>query len=175
MMISSFARESGLSVDTVRFYVRRGLLHPEFGEKGGARPYQMFSLLDVEKARIIRAGQAPGLSLEEIGSFLKTRTFDGAEDDHLLAFLAGQREQLTKRVAELQKLISFVDAKMAWLRDPTAELRRRFPGDRSGDARFLPVRAGVVLSGLHRPLPRTLGAARTGQPAASPGIATPNA
>lgn len=118
MMISNFARESRLSVDTVRFYVRRGLLHPETGQKGGSRPYQMFSVLDVEKARIIRAGQALGLSLDEIGSFLKTRTFDGAEDDHLLAFLAGQHDQLTKRVAELQKLISFVEAKMAWLRDP---------------------------------------------------------
>jgi MerR family transcriptional regulator, copper efflux regulator len=119
MMISTFARESGLSVDTVRFYVRRGLLHPEFGKKGSSRPYQTFSLLDVEKARIIRAGQALGLSLEEIGSFLKKRTFDGTEDDNLvLAFLADQRDQLTTRVAELQKLISFVDAKMAWLRDP---------------------------------------------------------
>jgi MerR family copper efflux transcriptional regulator len=118
MMISTFARESGLSVDTVRFYVRRGLLHPELGQKGGSRPYQMFSLLDVEKARIVRAGQALGLSLEEIASFLKTRTFDGAEDDNLVAFLADQRERLTRRVAELQKLISFVDAKMAWLRDP---------------------------------------------------------
>ena len=117
MMISIFARESGLSVDTVRFYVRRGLLRPETGRKGGSRPYQMFSSLDVEKARIIRAGQALGLSLEEIGSFPK-RTFDGAEDDHVLAFLADQRDQLTRRVVELQKLISFVDAKMAWLRDP---------------------------------------------------------
>jgi DNA-binding transcriptional MerR regulator len=78
----------------------------------------MFSLLDMEKVRIIRAGQALGMSLDEIGSFLKKRTFDGAEDDHLLAFLAHQRDQLTRRVADLQKLISFVDAKMAWLRDP---------------------------------------------------------
>ncbi len=118
MMISAFARESGLSVDTVRFYVRRGLLHPESGQKGGSRPYQMFSPLDAEKARIIRAGRALGLSLEEIGAFLKTRTFDGADDEHILAFLASQRDQLTKRVAELEKLISFVDAKTAWLKDP---------------------------------------------------------
>jgi DNA-binding transcriptional MerR regulator len=127
MMISNFARESGLSVDTVRFYVRRGLLQPEIGQKGGSRPYQMFSLLDVEKARIIRAGQALGLSLEEIGSFLKKRTFNGAEDDLLLAFLADQRDQLTRRVAELQKLISFVDAKMAWLKDPDGGVPPPFP------------------------------------------------
>jgi MerR family transcriptional regulator, copper efflux regulator len=127
MMISTFARESRLSVDTVRFYVRRGLLHPEIGQKGGSRPYQMFSLLDVEKARIIRAGQALGLSLEEIGSFLKTRTFDGSEDDNLLAFLADQRDHLIRRVDELQKLISFVDAKMAWLRDPDGRDPPPFP------------------------------------------------
>ncbi len=118
MLISVFARESRLSVDTVRFYVRRGLLHPQAGRKGGSRPYQVFSPLDVEKARIIRAGQALGLSLDEVGAFLRTRTFDGADDGHVLAFLASQREQLTKRVAELQKLLAFVDAKMAWLRDP---------------------------------------------------------
>jgi MerR family transcriptional regulator, copper efflux regulator len=127
MMISAFARESRLSVDTVRFYVRRGLLQPEIGQKGGSRPYQMFSLLDVEKARIIRAGQALGLSLEEIGSFLKKRTFDGTEDDHLLAFLADQRDRLARRVAELQELISFVDAKMAWLRDPDGGAPPPFP------------------------------------------------
>lgn len=118
MMISAFARESRLSVDTVRFYIRRGLLSPEVGKKGGSRPYQIFSHIDVEKARIIRAGQALGLSLAEIGAFLRTRKFDGAEDDDLLAFLADQRDRLASRMAELQKLISFVDAKMAWLIDP---------------------------------------------------------
>lgn len=126
-MISAFARASGLPVDTVRFYVRRGLLHPETGQKGGSRPYQIFSPLDLERARIIRAGQALGLSLEEIGAFLKKRTFVGAEDDHLLAFLADQRRRLTGRVAELQKLIAFVDAKMDWLRDPDAGAPPPFP------------------------------------------------
>ena len=119
-MISHFARESRLSVDTVRFYVRRGLFHPEKGQKGGSRPYQTFSPLDVEKARIIRAGQALGLSLEDIGAFLRGRTNDHVENDHLQDFLAAQRERLAKKVGELQSLIAFVDAKMAWLRDPTA-------------------------------------------------------
>ena len=126
-MISAFARESRLSVDTVRFYVRRGLLRPEVGKKGGSRPYQMFSLLDVERARIIRAGQVLGLSLEEIGTFLKTRTFDGAEDENLLAFLSAQRGRLTDKVAELKNVISFVDAKMAWLKDPAGEDPPQFP------------------------------------------------
>jgi MerR family copper efflux transcriptional regulator len=119
MMIAAFARESRLSVDAVRLYVRRGLLHPEIGMKGGSRPYQIFSALDLEKARIIRAGQALGLSLKEIGAFINKRAFDGEEDDVVIAFLEEQRNRLTGRISELEKLVLFVDAKIAWLKDPS--------------------------------------------------------
>jgi len=119
MMIAAFARESRLSVDAVRLYVRRGLLHPEIGMKGGSRPYQIFSALDLEKARIIRAGQALGLSLKEIGAFIDKRAFDGEEGDVVIAFLEEQRNRLTGRISELEKLVSFVDAKIAWLKDPS--------------------------------------------------------
>ena len=127
MMIAAFARESRLSVDTVRLYVRRGLLHPETGQKGGSRPYQIFSRIDVEKARIIRVGKALGLSLEEIGLFINRRTFDGVEDDVVISFLADQRKRLTNRIAELEKLVAFVDAKTAWLRDPSVGPSPPFP------------------------------------------------
>ncbi len=119
MMVAAFARESRLSVDAVRLYVRRGLLHPEIGTKGGSRPYQIFSALDLEKARIIRAGQALGLSLKEIGAFINKRAFDGKEDDLVIAFLEEQRNRLTGRISELEKLVSFVNAKLAWLKDPS--------------------------------------------------------
>lgn len=118
-MIAAFARGSKLSVDAVRLYVRRGLLHPEVGIKGGSRPYQIFSALDLEKARIIRAGQALGLSLKEIGAFINKRAFDGKEDDVVIAFLAEQRNRLTARITELENLVSFVDAKIAWLKGPS--------------------------------------------------------
>ncbi len=43
MLISEFARATGLSRDTVRFYVRLGLLQTQATEKrGGRRPYQVF-------------------------------------------------------------------------------------------------------------------------------------
>ena len=118
-MISAFARESRLSVDAVRLYVRRGLLHPETSRKGGTRPYQVFSALDVERARIIRVGKALGLSLEEIGVFLNKRTFNGVDDNIVVTFLTDQRRRLTERIAELERRVAFLDAKMAWLEDPS--------------------------------------------------------
>ncbi len=134
-MISTFARESGLSVDTVRFYVRRELLHPEIGQKGGSRPYQMFSTANLEKARSIRIGQALGLSLEEISSLLKVQALDN--NSKLLAFLADQRGRLARKVADLQKLVSFLDARMAGSTIPTAMLRRHFPFEHSGSSSLL--------------------------------------
>lgn len=104
----------------MRLYVRRGLLNPQVGQKGGSGPYQMFSTLDVEKARIIRVGKALGLSLRETGMFLKKRSFRGKEDRIVIAFLADQRQQLIRRINELESLVSFVDAKVAWLENPSA-------------------------------------------------------
>ena len=127
MMIAAFARESRLSIDAVRLYVRRGLLHPETGQKGGSRPYQIFSKLDVEKARIIRVGKTLGLSLEEISLFLNKRKFDGLEEDIVISFLADQRKRLTERISELEKLVLFIDAKTSWLRDPSAGPSPPFP------------------------------------------------
>lgn len=42
MLISEFARVTELPIDTVRFYVAKGLLKPERSLKGGSNPYQTF-------------------------------------------------------------------------------------------------------------------------------------
>ena len=53
VMIGEFARATGLSADTIRFYIRRGLLVPETGAKGGSNPYQIFTREHVKVARMI--------------------------------------------------------------------------------------------------------------------------
>ena len=58
MLISEFARAAGLSRDTVHFYVRRGLLTPLAGNKGGSNPYQVFTNEHVQMARTIRMAQS---------------------------------------------------------------------------------------------------------------------
>ena len=68
MLISEFARATGLTRDTVRFYVRRGLLKPLAGNKGGSNPYQVFTDEHVQTARAIRMAQSLGFSLREIGA-----------------------------------------------------------------------------------------------------------
>lgn len=66
MKIGDLARAGGVSVETIRFYQRRGLLsEPPRGT--GARRY---SQEDLERLRSIRAGQTAGFTLEEIATLL---------------------------------------------------------------------------------------------------------
>lgn len=66
MKIGDLAREGGVSVETIRFYQRRGLLS-EPPRAGGARRY---SEGDLERLRSIRAAQTAGFTLEEIATLL---------------------------------------------------------------------------------------------------------
>ena len=55
-------------MDTVRFYIRRGLLTPETNGKGGRNLYQNFTAEHVTMARFIRIAQSVGMSLKEIAA-----------------------------------------------------------------------------------------------------------
>ena len=66
MLTSEFARAAGLAVDTVRFYVRRGLLASSTTGMGGRNPYHRFTDADLATARVIRLCQSLGMSLDEI-------------------------------------------------------------------------------------------------------------
>jgi DNA-binding transcriptional MerR regulator len=116
MLISEFAQNSGMSIDTVRFYVRRNLLRPALGAKGGRNPYQIFSQDDLGRAEMIRLGQALGLSLREIGEFLDEESSGKIDDARSVEILLGQRERLATKIQELTRLVAYLDAKVAWVR-----------------------------------------------------------
>jgi DNA-binding transcriptional MerR regulator len=73
MLICEFARKTGLTTDTVRFYVRLGLLTPETNGKGGRNPYQVFTADHVRAAEFIRMAKSLGLSLKEMAAIGKER------------------------------------------------------------------------------------------------------
>ena len=58
MLISEFARVTGLTRDTVRFYARLGLLQPQTNGKGGRHLYSVFTDKDIQAAEVIRIAQS---------------------------------------------------------------------------------------------------------------------
>jgi MerR family transcriptional regulator, copper efflux regulator len=127
MLISDFARRAGLSTDTVRYYVRIGLLRPETSAKGGEHPYQVFAVDDLLAVRIIRTAQSLGLSLKEIAAISEPRRAGDMTKDRSVAVLSAQLDRLEVKAAELTALRRYLTAKIAWLRadgdGPPPELR----------------------------------------------------
>lgn len=109
MLISEFARRTALSVDTVRYYVRAGLMTPQQGTRGGRNPYQEFSEADIRVADVIRFGQALGMSLKEISAVLH------APYESQLEILKERRDDLRARGEDLLRLARYLDEKIEWI------------------------------------------------------------
>lgn len=116
MLISEFAREAGLSTDTVRFYVRRGLLTPETNGKGGRNPYQEFTEEHVREAKMIRLAQSLGMSLKEIAAIGKEYREGLITSERSIEIMSQQLKRLDTKAAELQAMGNYIRAKIKWLK-----------------------------------------------------------
>lgn len=106
--IAGLARDGGVSVETIRFYQRRGLL-PTPDRAGGIRYY---GEADRRRLRFIRAAQSAGFRLEQIGELLaldvnqdRARARALAEEqisvlDHRIATLRAARDALSDLACE---------------------------------------------------------------------------
>ena len=156
MLISAFARASGLSRDTVRFYVRRGLLTPVAGKKGGSNPHQIFTAEHVQMARTIRMAQSLGFSLREIAT-LKVEYDDkrmsasrGAE------ILRWQLTRLEEKAAHVDAMMRYIRAKLAWVDAGGKGPEPNFT-DYEGEARAVEREPPGHEAGRSRPAKRSAG------------------
>lgn len=106
--IGALSRESGVNLETIRFYERSGLLPEPVRSASGYRHYQA---IDVRRLRFIRRGRELGFSLEEIKALLALAgephspcaQADRLVHEHLQAIEA-RIQDLQRMKAELSKL-----------------------------------------------------------------------
>lgn len=126
MLIGEFAVRTGLSQDTIRFYVRKGLLAPELGTKGGRNPYQIFSERDASTARMIRFAQSLGMPLKEIGRIAAELQRQGLSPAREIELMDEQLVNLERKAAELAELTDYLRAKRDWVARGKHGLEPRF-------------------------------------------------
>lgn len=68
MTVIELARLAGATPGAIRYYVRKGLLHPK---KRHSNNYKQFSPTDIKRVRFIRLAKQLGFSLKEIGMILQ--------------------------------------------------------------------------------------------------------
>ena len=97
--IGRLAQASGVHVETVRYYQRRGLLREPPRPFGGIRRY---SEQDVRRLRFIKQAQAMGFSLEEVANLL---TLEDGSHCHEAQALGQQKLKLVhERIQSLRRI-----------------------------------------------------------------------
>lgn len=130
MLIKEFCQATGLPRDTVRFYVKRGLLKPTIGTPGGNR-YQHFDATQVERAMLIRSAQGLGFTLRQIAELAKNYEQETLSEEDRASVLRAQLAQITARERDLREMRRYLHAKLVWLEagasgaQPTFDLARR--------------------------------------------------
>jgi Cu(I)-responsive transcriptional regulator len=127
LTIGKLARQSGVGIDTVRFYERAGLLPKAQRTASG---YRLYAAGDADRLRFIRRAKALGFSLEEIAELLQLNAGRGTR--------ANVRKLAQRRLADLSRKIE----EMTAIRDALSSLVKRCSGD--GPVSGCPIIEGVL-------------------------------
>lgn len=98
--IGEVATATGVTVEALRFYERKGLLSAPLRSSAGARRYGADVL---DRVRFIKQAQAAGLTLRDIAVLVKSRRDpSGAGCRRIRAVLATRIAEIEQRVQEMQ-------------------------------------------------------------------------
>ena len=98
LKIGVVAQRTGLSIDTIRFYEKQGLLQSPRRSEGG---FRLFQEKDIDNLRFIRIGQSLGLSLDEIRQLCSLRNGLCAPCADVKKLLEKKLHSLRARIREL--------------------------------------------------------------------------
>ena len=93
--IGELAKLYGISVDSIRYYEKIGLIHPQRLESG----YRIYGIHDIWRLNVIRELRGLGFDMEQIHGYLATHTVNTT-----LQFLAEEERFISSRLAELETL-----------------------------------------------------------------------
>ena len=109
LRIGAVARHAGVSIDTVRYYERRGLLRPTGRLPSG---YRLYTDAAVTRIRLARQLQGLGMTLDEIAATLTAH--DGGGDCASESWrLAAARERVAAEQARLAGAAAELDTVLA--------------------------------------------------------------
>jgi DNA-binding transcriptional MerR regulator len=99
--IGQVAQETGLSIDTIRFYEKQGLLRRPVRTEGG---FRLFGRGEIETLRFVRKAQQLGFSLTEIRELLILRADHVPACSHVEELLEQKLAGVEQKIEQLQKL-----------------------------------------------------------------------
>lgn len=113
--IGKLARSANVSIDTIRFYEKSGLLPPPERLPSGFRKY---TSADLRRLRFVRRGRELGLSLPDIGELLALE--DQGDSAAASESIHRQLRMLDRKLEELERWRDSLKTLAAQLAQPEA-------------------------------------------------------
>ncbi|WP_421868581.1 heavy metal-responsive transcriptional regulator [Motiliproteus sp.] len=101
LRIGQVAQQSGVSVETVRYYEQRGLLKSPRRSPSGYREYDAAVL---QQLAFINRAKALGFSLEQIGELLQLQFSPDADRSQVKQVVLEKLQMVEQRILELERL-----------------------------------------------------------------------
>lgn len=100
MKIGEVSKKTGLSIDTIRYYERRGLItRPQRRYSG----YRIFEEKQVDELRFIKRAHQLGFTLSEIKQLMSLRQNCGRESSKVKQKVLGKYRQVNDKIQRLEK------------------------------------------------------------------------
>ena len=109
MKISEVSEQAGISIDTLRYYERIGLLPPVNRSESGIRDYNE---LDIRRVDFIKCMRSAGLPIEVLIEYFNLVQQGDQTIEARKEILIEQREQLLVRMAEMQETLDLLNYKI---------------------------------------------------------------
>lgn len=110
MKIGELSRRTGLSIDTLRYYERIGLLPKASRAPSGHRDYDVSILVWIE---FLDRLKTTGMPIREMIEYAELRSRGAGTEPERKVLLERHREKVRRHVAELQDCLSVLDKKIA--------------------------------------------------------------
>jgi DNA-binding transcriptional MerR regulator len=109
MKIAEVSERYGLSLDTLRYYERIGLIPPVHRNESGIRDYNE---LDLRRVDFIKCMRSAGLPVEVLIEYIRLVQQGDQTVETRKEILKEQRELLAARMQEMQKTLDILDHKI---------------------------------------------------------------
>jgi DNA-binding transcriptional MerR regulator len=109
MKIGELSERCGISIDTLRYYEKAGLIEPPW-RNGGQRDYPDDALAWI---RFLKALKATGMKLSDMARYAQLRNEGDSTSAERRQMLESQREVVLSRTAELSECLTMLDFKIS--------------------------------------------------------------
>jgi MerR family transcriptional regulator, copper efflux regulator len=114
MRISVLSKQSGLSIDTIRFYEKKGLIDSKLIHRQ-ANNYRDYSQESLERLTLIQRAKHLGFTLAEIQQWIRDFESDQLTLQEKQDILGRKLQEIDERIEKLIQMKLYLSAKIASL------------------------------------------------------------